>query len=121
MKKSEHGYVCEGYWDEKYNKPVASKFIWEGKEEWLKKAYIVNNNVDFHNYRGMSPSRIKKDNFVGSGEYNDKTRKICWPEGYVEHYIEENNVLPSQNFYEYINEKYESIPNYRRFPSQIRR
>ena len=106
---------CEGYWDEAYH---PANFInqdrWSGKEEWLRRAYAVNNylkqNRMFNQYRGFAHSRLVAGQNVGSGEYYDQAYNMCWPEGYVGHYIDDNDVMPTQRFYEYILMRYEALP-----------
>jgi hypothetical protein len=47
--------------------------------------------------------------WIGASEYQDKRNNICWPGGYIEHYIEDHNVMPTEKFYKYINARYDEI------------
>jgi hypothetical protein len=102
---------CEGYWtktkDNKYL-PIISDNPWIDKSEWLQKAYIVNSNTPMVAYRGLSFSRLD-GSVVGNEEYQDTTNNICWPQGYIEHYIRDHNVMPTEKFYNYINTRYEQL------------
>jgi len=102
---------CEGYWiktkDNRYL-PIVSDNTWVDKSEWLQKAYIVNANTPMVAYRGLSFSRLD-GSVVGNEEYQDTTNNICWPQGYIEHYIQDNNVMPTEKFYKYINARYDQI------------
>lgn len=107
--------------------PLISTRIWSGKQEWLKKAYAIEEyfyapyrdyilngksfpgQLHYRAYRGLSPSRIVPGYYVGNGEYEDGD--MCWPEGYVKHYIEDHNVMPTQRFYDYVNTRYETLSN----------
>lgn len=102
---------CEGYWtktrDNRYL-PIISNEVWTEKSEWLQKAYVVNANTPTVSYRGIAFSRLD-GSFVGNEEYQDTINNICWPEGYVEHYIRDNNVMPTERFYNYINARYDQL------------
>jgi hypothetical protein len=108
-------YDCEGYWDhddyddyEKKYQPIISNKVWNGKAEWIRKAKLVEEQTPFIGYRGMSPSRID-GTFVGSQEFFDTINRICWPQNYVQHYIEKYNVMPTRRFYAYINKRYQLL------------
>jgi hypothetical protein len=45
------GLACEGYWSRTYL-PIISNKIWNGKEKWLQKAFIVNENTPTVVYGG---------------------------------------------------------------------
>ena len=102
---------CEGHWDLEPGQyspagdylPVSSKYQWPDKKEWLAAAYKVNKWMKDHKFysqmRGYAPSRLTGEH-VGSGSYQEPN--MCWPENYIGHYIEDNNVMPTQKFYTYI-------------------
>lgn len=98
---------CEGYWNKQY-RPVISTKIWYGKDEWIRKALIVEHHTPQKSFRGISFSRIDGTP-VGNKEYYDVINNMCWPEGYVEHYIKNYNVMPTQKFYHYINYRYQLL------------
>lgn len=113
---------CEGFWASHVDPvqdlyqgvfpfPKAYKEPWIGKEEFLKKLYQIESLADKPNsviiaehFKGMAPSRLKPDCFVGNKTYIDLQRKIKWPQGYSGHYIQEFNVKPSREFYRYVME-----------------
>lgn len=95
---------CEGYWSKDY-KPIVSKFIWAEKDLWIAKALYISSITPSISYRGLAFSRID-GTIVGNKEYYDAEYDICWPEGYIEHYIKDNNIMPTKRFYDYINMKY---------------
>ena len=100
---------CFGYWNKKY-KPQISNKSWSGKMLWTQIAFMIENKYredDNHwsNFRGMAPSRLEDNVYVGSAQYSDideKGKNVCWPEGYIDHYIVQHNVMPTKNFYNYI-------------------
>lgn len=123
--------ACEGYWGEYM--PIPSTKVWAGKNIWLQKvaaieAYIQSlpasmttfpMNMSRHERdarrvtahwvaRGLSHSRLVSGAVVAAGEYEDNG--ICWPEGYVEHYIRDHNVMPTKRFYDYVNARYATLP-----------
>mmetsp|Transcript_1654 Transcript_1654/g.3898 ORF Transcript_1654/g.3898 Transcript_1654/m.3898 type:complete len:258 (+) Transcript_1654:34-807(+) len=56
-------------------------------------------------YRGISPSRIERNAFVGSAEFVGSLGErtvVRWPDGYRSHYLDKHNVAPSQSFREYV-------------------
>lgn len=118
-------------------RPIPSTRVWHGKKDWLRKvnaieAYIrtipgtqddfpMNMDVDerrqrrvtaYWRSRGLSPSRLVPGVMVSSDEYEDfdQDRSICWPGGYVGHYIQDGNVMPTRTFYDYVNRRYETLP-----------
>jgi len=97
-------FKCEGYWGKGY-KPTISKENWNGKQEWVNRAIFVEKYTPIRSFRGISFSRIDGSP-VGNKEYYDVTNNICWPEGYVQHYILNNNVMPTERFFNYINYRY---------------
>jgi hypothetical protein len=103
----------EGYWSPTYM-PVVSKQEWKGKQQWLDKVTFIElqaekkeNDVQWMQALGYAPSRLVPNFMVGSGEYRDGD--VFWPEGYVEHYIRDHNVMPTRRFYNYINQKYDTL------------
>jgi hypothetical protein len=115
--------------------PVASDRPWPGKKAWVGKiatiqAYLQSRyNWTFRHYNsreheidprqselvpygGPSYSRITHE-LIGSNEYVDSG--MCWPSDYVKHYIADHNVMPTEKFYNYVNERYLTLPaKYRR-------
>jgi len=116
MKSKPKHLKYEGYWDQ--NKkgywPVRFPCCWSDKQDWLKKVYSIERYLQESNqyivYRGFSPSRLVKGELVGCGEYIDRKYGMGWPQGYVKHYIEEQEVPPTERFYNYILTRYETIP-----------
>lgn len=102
---------CEGYWTKTKNNtylPTVSNQVWRGKNNWLEKAFVVNANTPTVAYRGIAFSRLDGSP-VGNQEFQDETNNICWPEGYIEHYIQDHNVMPTEKFYQYVNSRYNEI------------
>lgn len=106
-------FRVEGYWRNEYDastslypSPKSRPDAWPRKAEFLAKLGAVETalkNADcLTYYRGLAPSRIEEDVYVGSCEFIDKTAKIVWPCGYLQHYIDKHNVVPSADFYDYI-------------------
>jgi hypothetical protein len=92
----------EGYWyskyEPKYPSPVANDEPWEGKAEFLEKLTQKESRTPVDRYKGWSNCRLCNKN-NGSTEF--KTSNWRWPEGY-KHYIEDHNVKPSDEFYQFI-------------------
>ena len=108
---------CEGYWSRgKENRylPVVSDKVWGEKEEWLRKAFVVSDNTPVIAYRGIAFSRLDGTP-VGNEEYQDESGNMCWPSGYLEHYVRDNNVMPTEEFYNYVNSRYEDITRSHRY------
>jgi len=123
--------TCEGYWDlpsksKKGHQPSPSPYFWPEKDRWLYKLktiedYLRSIQVIIHNdkyhtgyvsYRGLSPSRLVKNEMVGNGEYYDRDYdNMCWPEGYGSYYIGKHNVMPTARFYNYVNYRYYFLLN----------
>lgn len=97
---------CEGYWDDNY-KPIQEVGIWLEKDSWITKALYVESIVEVRSFRGLAFSKLD-GTVVGNKEYYDEKYNICWPEGYVTHYIGEHNVMPTKRFYDYINHKFQT-------------
>lgn len=113
MPKKPDQLKYEGYWNDNYM-PIVSDQIWPDKEKFFKtvldiEVFLAKNGKDIQ-YRGLSPSRLYSDVYVGSVEYNDDEYMMGWPENYVKHYILENNVMPTERFFNYICERIKSIP-----------
>jgi hypothetical protein len=122
-------FKCEGYWDPlsksgKGYQPLPSSYLWVDKSNWLLKLEAIENylkslpvtmkddkyHLGYVSYRGLSPSRLVKNEYVGNGEYYDRDYdNMCWPDGYRSHYIQEYNVMPTQRFYEYVNTRYQQL------------
>jgi hypothetical protein len=105
----------EGYWSDSYP-PIVSQQEWPEKQKWIDKVNFIEsqslkdqNDVKMIEYFGYAYSRLVPDFEVGSSEYKDGD--VFWPEGYVEHYIGDYNVMPTERFFNYINEKYSSLRN----------
>src|SRR5438105_13571601 len=110
----------EGYWSERKEKngylPIVSKLVWKDKAKFCKMVEFIESYLESidccTHWRGMSPSRLVKDEYVGRGkEYDDPEHNIGWPEGYVKHYIVEHNVMPTKEFYEYVVKRIKTIPS----------
>lgn len=111
---------CEGYWSDgrgedkksKSYQPIPSDEVWGGKSVWMDRPKTVEKYISgvsgetYKCFRGMTPCRLCNE-MVGNCEYH--MGKMCWPEGYVEHYIGHHNVMPTKKFYKFINKTYESI------------
>jgi len=104
--------MASGWGGSKGWRPIRSKKKWPGKSDWIRKALQVEqylrNIGQIDRFRGPAFSRID-DTPIGGSEYFDKTPHICWPEGYVEHYIGLYNVMPSKKYYDYINRKHAQL------------
>lgn len=103
---------CEGYWSEDYM-PIVSKQEWPDKQKFCEavtmiEKYLTRKRKVIH-YRGLSPSRLYPNQYVGSKEYKDKHHSMGWPEDYVQHYILENNVMPTERFFNYVCERVKTI------------
>jgi hypothetical protein len=103
----------EGYWSQTYM-PIVSEKEWSRKQEWIDKVIFIElqaerkeNDVKVMQNLGYAPSRLVPNFMVGSAEYRDG--EVFWPEGYVEHYIRDHNVMPTKRFYNYINNKYDTL------------
>ena len=114
MKKTP--FKCQGYWDIKGGyQPIISKDIWIHKQKWLDRVYTIEQLIvdgkigSMIQYRGFAFSRIESNAIVGSAEYCDHEYDMCWPEGYVSHYIEKHNVMPTKKFFKYVNKRYLSL------------
>lgn len=115
-------FDCEGYWslewdDEKYL-PIVSEEAWEGKGSFVDTVEAIEEGLrqtgQYKQFKGYSNTRLPhlidapremwREFVVGSGEFFDdfKGSNICWPEGYVKHYIDRFNVMPTQRFYNYV-------------------
>lgn len=124
--------ACEGYWDKKFQ-PISQVVEWPEKSQWLHKVYAIERYLkslpemngpwpgdmtpeERHQqmeqgiirYRGLARSRIAPGEVVGNEEFIDYG--MCWPGQYVEHYIENHNVLPTERFYQYVNSRYDTLP-----------
>ncbi|CAK0887443.1 unnamed protein product, partial [Prorocentrum cordatum] len=55
-------------------------------------------------YRGLSWSRMAEGVMVGSAEFHDahSGEGACWPDGYLEHYVGDFMVRPTDGFIEYV-------------------
>lgn len=123
-------YGCEGYWDDEHDEknwkgylPIVSKKTWPDKEKWLARlkfiepsGYKDGHDVFLHNdgkkfnviqYEGCSLSRIQPNWDVGCDEYEYKG--VCWAQGYAEHYIGKYNVMPTERFYNFVNNTWEDL------------
>ena len=104
---------CEGYWGKGYQ-PQPEMLIWWEKPNWLRKAYAVERYLidtgQFKIFRGIASSRLIHNEFLGNCEFFDRELNMCWPEFYVKHYIETHNVMPTEEFYNYIMKKYDTLP-----------
>lgn len=98
----------EGYWSDTYL-PIVSQQDWPGKQQWMDKVKFIELHVQVRDYFGCAYSRVIPDFEVGSSEYQDGD--VFWPGGYVEHYIGDHNVMPTERFYNYVNEKYSCLRN----------
>ncbi|CAH6419169.1 Hypothetical protein HVR_LOCUS365 [uncultured virus] len=109
---------CEGYWNSIGSKnaylPIISTKIWIDKELFVRCVYAINryliDNGKYFRYRGLSPSRIISNEYVGAGEYEDTEYNMCWPENYIGHYIRDHNVMPTRRFYEYVAMRINTLP-----------
>ena len=84
--------------------------VWEDKEKFIHEACAIEQAILDGKYGTLvkhqesAPSRISNHLLVGSSEFSDEFEEepICWPEGYVRHYLNENDVLPTERFYHYV-------------------
>lgn len=111
-------FSCEGYWDQPFQggyQPIISTLQWPDKEKFLRAVYAIEEYLrrrgTFKQTPGFSPSRIVEGQFIGSGRYDDYQYPICWPENYVQHYIYDHNVMPTEIFFNYVVERINTVPN----------
>ena len=105
--------LVEGYWysssSKGFPKPIAHNTPFDGQEQFLEKLRLLeqSNDVRISYFRGFSRCRFGDNDFNGSREFSIKidSTTIRWPEGY-RHYIEAHNVVPSREFYRFL-ESYE--------------
>ena len=106
-------YKYQGYWGEPFKggyQPIISSKVWPDKEKFLKAVYAIElylkRSGHYVQYRGFSTSRLISGKRVGSGgEYQDNKYEMYWPEDYVDHYIKDHNVMPTERFFKYIIER----------------
>lgn len=89
-------------------------------------AFQERLGIKFTSFHGLAPSRLYgqtmkntgelASEYVGAGEYQDRFvlsnsndeidpnggEIMKWPEGYVQHYIRDGNVMPTERFFYYI-------------------
>eukprot|EP00668_Euglena_longa_P018637 GGOE01023228.1.p1 GENE.GGOE01023228.1~~GGOE01023228.1.p1 ORF type:complete len:183 (+),score=58.57 GGOE01023228.1:34-549(+) len=101
--------LVEGYWgfdksDKSWPWPHPFKGDWEDKEKFCNKLQGIEGKLeaDMVSYRGLAESRLEEGEMVGAGEYVDHVNGVSWPEGFGEHYIRKHNVLPSEEFFDYV-------------------
>lgn len=99
-----NGLKIEGYWYNsygdaaKYPMPIAKSDEMQDKIAFLINLTKAQEEAERNSYRGWSNCRICGC-MNGSAEYH--TDKWLWPSGY-QHYINDHNVRPSPEFFEYI-------------------
>ncbi len=120
-------WFVEGYWRSKkdddpstltgnaaivaqYPFPVAHAQPWPGKDDFVAKMWIIEHHsksfwkkkiglrTDYS--KGYSPSRLTGED-VGSAQFHDYDFNVTWPTGFVQHYIDRHNIIPSLHFYRY--------------------
>lgn len=117
---------CEGVWHPNY-RPVPSKVTWRCKEDWMAKVKAIERYLKesppevvgrdvYYDRRGFFwyvttiPCRLCPGFVpISNGEYNDPEYDMCWPVGYVEHYIGTHNVMPTRLFYDYVETRYDDL------------
>ena len=110
-------FKCEGYWSSNNHGyfPYPTSVVWTDKAKFVRAVqaiikYLMDNNK-FIQYRGIAFSRLQNGYAVGSMEYVDNDYNMCWPEGYIEHYIRDYNVMPTKKFYKYIMKRINTLPS----------
>jgi hypothetical protein len=105
-------------WPETHENPWPGKEIFTKKLEAIESLAATNSRkynydtkemtysrpnvpVSAHVYKGYSSSRITGAS-AGSSEYVDREKNICWPEAFLYHYVEQHNVVPTKEFYDYV-------------------
>ncbi len=117
-------FQCEGYWDPedalryrnqpKIYQPIISRVIWRDKQKFVQavnaiEKYLIDT-TQVPRYGSGAISRINFREFIGGSEFNDYEYKICWPSGYVNHYIEQHNVMPTKRFFDYVLIRVNTLP-----------
>ena len=96
---------CEGYWSKDYI-PKVCTLDWLDKDKFIEMANIIEEDLkkkkSIKNYMGYAHSRLVPGHKVGIGTFVDPSCDISWPEGYVQHYIRDHNVMPTEKFYDYM-------------------
>ena len=111
---------CQGWWLHEPDMmhlpmPIRSTKKWKDKAKFVdlvngleaqSKNFSFTRFVDApilkKQYKGYAPSRLDPTVPVGSQEFYDTKYGICWPQGYVKHYILDNNVMPTKVFFQYV-------------------
>ena len=110
-------FGCEGYWSPPLtdgHQPIICKKMWPDKVMFVRatdrtEQHLVQTN-QYKSYRGYASSRLIPGKLVGAKEYHDKKYNMSWPEGYVNHYIDQHNMMPTKEFYEYVAHRINTIP-----------
>lgn len=116
--------LVEGYWgqsaDDITEFPWPRPYLhgsWPEKGVFLERLAAIEGSLAaagrLRQYRGLAPSRLDPGEMVGSGEFVDETNGVVWPEGYAQHYVDRHNVLPSEQFYDYVMHFQPTDPNVR--------
>jgi len=79
---------------------------WQGQDVWVNKAKIVVKNMNNGTLRTFVTSPIDGSQIQG-GYYWDGQIKI--PAAYISHYVEKYNIFPSEEIYNYVDDKYDEL------------
>jgi len=92
----------EGYWyskhESKYPMPVANTIDMSIKDSFIAKLKSIEEVAHQVHYRGFSGCRICN---CLNGTFEYEYKNWVWPVGYM-HYIQDHNVAPSKEFYEFV-------------------
>jgi len=110
---------CEGYFRTKENEgragqrlpwPRSDRKNWPSKahkNEWMEKLAAIQDATHVVSYRGMSWSRLEDGTLLGNKEYvsedlNQEGQAICWTQDLLDHYVGKYDVVPSEEFYNWV-------------------
>jgi hypothetical protein len=120
---SDIGKRMEGYWattqaeSEKpgaFPWPIAHTKPFPNEAFFIERLTMLQNDKTLFPYGanggalGFSPCRCCDKNSNGSSEYGIAKDNFYWPQGYL-HYIKDHHVMPSQEFYNFVIEKTNSL------------
>jgi len=105
----------EGFWEKKINEPISNEQKWDNQEKFEKKLSIIeqilrNKHNEKNNYRTID-SDINVSFFESSLKLPSKAyyikfkgKEYWWLDSFLDYYIKQYNVKPSEKFIKFINE-----------------
>jgi hypothetical protein len=116
--REDNRYLVEGYWAPTIRNtttgyPWPRSYggnDWPNKDRFLEKLRRIELllSPDKLSFRGLSPSRFVRGQLLGNKEFIDHINCVRWPEDYADHYVRMHNVMPSAQFYDYV-EQFEIV------------